>query len=265
MIELHAEDKMPVVDVDPNQLEMALLNLAVNARDAMITGGVLTIGLSEQIVEVDDQLGIQPGRYVVLSVRDTGEGMDAETLARAVEPFFSTKGVGKGTGLGLSMVFGLAQQSGGALRLESAPSSGTTANFGFPLPAKRRSFRTHAEHRHSSLGPSEDLFVDDDLLIAGSTVDLLEDLGHQVIEAHSAIEALRLLEGGLAADPLITDHAMPGMTGIELAREVRRQYPQLPILLATGFAELEGIEVVDVARLAKPYTQAQGGIGSLTF
>jgi signal transduction histidine kinase len=257
-IELHAEDKMPVVDVDPNQLEMALLNLAVNARDAMITGGVLTIGLSEQIVDVNDQLGVQPGRYVVLSVRDTGEGMDAETLARAVEPFFSTKGVGKGTGLGLSMVFGLAQQSGGALRLESVPSSGTTARLWLPVASET----TLSSGRSSNIvtrasGPAKILFVDDDLLIAGSTVGLLEDLGHQVIEAHSAIEALRLLEGGLAADLLITDHAMPGMTGIELVREVRRQYPHLPILLATGFAELEGGEVVDVARLAKPYTQAQ--------
>src|SRR6266702_5039472 len=106
-------------------------------------------------------------------------------------------------------------------------------------------------------GPARILFVDDDLLIAGSTVDLLKDPVHQVIEAHSAIEALRLLEGGLAADLLITDHAMPGMTGVELAREVRRQYARLPILLATECAELEGSEVVDVVRLAKAYTQAQ--------
>jgi signal transduction histidine kinase len=257
-VELHAENKMPVVDVDPNQLEMALLNLAVNARDAMVTGGVLTIGLSEQFVEVDDQLGVQSGRYVLLSVRDTGDGMDAETLARAVEPFFSTKGVGKGTGLGLSMVFGLAQQSGGALRLESAPSSGTNATLWLPvatetsLPSGRAPDAVTQASARSRI-----LFVDDDLLIAGSTVDLLEDLGHQVVEVHSGTEALRLLEEGLAADLLITDHAMPGMTGIELAREVRRRYPQLPILLATGFAELEGIDVVDVPRLAKPYTQAQ--------
>ena len=145
---------MPAVDVDPNQLEMALLNLAVNARDAMISGGVLTIGLSEQIVEVDDQLGVQPGRYVVLSVRDTGEGMDAETLARAVEPFFSTKGVGKGTGLGLSMVFGLAQQSGGALRLESAPVERNNRQTLAPdCQGNDAAFRTHVECRHSSLGP----------------------------------------------------------------------------------------------------------------
>ena len=257
-VEIQAESAVPVVDIDPNQLEMALLNLAVNARDAMVSGGVLTIGLREQVVEIDDQLGINPGRYVVLSVRDTGEGMDSETLAKAVEPFFSTKGVGKGTGLGLSMVFGLAQQSGGVLRLESAPSSGTTARLWLPvakqaaLPSGRApSVVTQASDR------AKILFVDDDLLIAGSTVDLLEDLGHEVIEVHSAIEALRLLENGLAADLLITDHAMPGMTGIELVREVRRQYPQLPILLATGFAELEAGKMVDVARLPKPYTQAQ--------
>ena len=257
-VEIQAESAVPAVDIDPNQLEMALLNLAVNARDAMVSGGVLMIGLREQVVEIDDQLGINPGRYVVLSVRDTGEGMDSETLAKAVEPFFSTKGVGKGTGLGLSMVFGLAQQSGGVLRLESAPSSGTTARLWLPvakqaaLPSGRApSVVTQASDR------AKILFVDDDLLIAGSTVDLLEDLGHEVIEVHSAIEALRLLENGLAADLLITDHAMPGMTGIELVREVRRQYPQLPILLATGFAELEAGKMVDVARLPKPYTQAQ--------
>jgi signal transduction histidine kinase len=257
-VEFEAEDTVPAVDVDPNQLEMALLNLAVNARDAMVSGGVLTIGLTVQNVDDDDQLGILPGRYVVLSVRDTGEGMDSETLAKAVEPFFSTKGVGKGTGLGLSMVFGLAQQSGGALRLKSAPSSGTTARLWLPIameasvPSGRAPLvLTQASAR------AKILFVDDDLLIAGSTVALLEDLGHEVVEVHSAREALQLLEGGLPTDLLITDHAMPGMTGIELAREVRRQRPQLPVLLATGFAELEGGKVVDVPRLAKPYTQAQ--------
>ena len=257
-VELRAEGEVPVVDVDPNQLEMALLNLAVNARDAMISGGVLTIGLTEEIVGDDDQLSVQPGRYVVLSVRDTGEGMDSETLAKAVEPFFSTKGVGKGTGLGLSMVFGLAQQSGGALRLESTPSMGTTARLWLPIARETSLTPGHTPNVVTQASArARILFVDDDLLIAGSTVDLLEDLGHEVIEVHSAIEALRLLEGGLATDLLITDHAMPGMTGIELAREVRRQYPRLPILLATGFAELEGAKVVDVARLPKPYTQAQ--------
>jgi signal transduction histidine kinase/CheY-like chemotaxis protein len=257
-VEFEAEGFVPAVDVDPNQLEMALLNLAVNARDAMVSGGVLAIGLSVQNVDDDDKLGILPGRYAVLSVKDTGDGMDSETLAKAVEPFFSTKGVGKGTGLGLSMVFGLAQQSGGALRLESAPSSGTTATLWLPL-ATDSSVPSERTANVDTQAPARAriLFVDDDLLIAGSTVALLEDLGHEVIEVHSGREALQLLKEGLPTDLLITDHAMPGMTGIELAREARRQRPQLPILLATGFAELEGGKVVDVARLAKPYTQAQ--------
>ena len=183
--------------------------------------------------------------------------MDSQTLAKAVEPFFSTKEVGKGTGLGLSMVFGLAQQSGGALRLESAPSHGTTARLWLPI-ARIASIAA----ARTSIAPTQSarariLLVDDDLLIAGSTVALLEDLGHEVVEVHSAREALQLLEQGLAADLLITDHAMPGMTGVELAREARRQRPQLPILLATGFAELEGAKVIEVERLAKPYTQEQ--------
>jgi len=257
-VELEAEGTLPAVDVDPNQLEMALLNLAVNARDAMVSGGVLTIGLSLQEIGNDNQIRLQPGRYVVLSVKDTGEGMDAETLAKAVEPFFSTKGVGKGTGLGLSMVFGLAEQSGGVLRLESVLSRGTTAALWLPIATKAAlpsgdlpNVVAQASRR------ARILFVDDDLLIAGSTVALLEDLGHEVIEAHSAREALQLLEAGLDTDLLITDHAMPGMTGSELAFEVRRQRPRLPVLLATGFAELGGDKMVDIPRLGKPYTQAQ--------
>jgi len=257
-VELEAEGTLPAVDVDPNQLEMALLNLAVNARDAMVSGGVLTIGLSLQEIGHDNQIRLQPGRYVVLSVKDTGEGMDAETLAKAVEPFFSTKGVGKGTGLGLSMVFGLAEQSGGVLRLESVLSRGTTAALWLPIATKAAlpsgdlpNVVAQASRR------ARILFVDDDLLIAGSTVALLEDLGHEVIEAHSAREALQLLEAGLDTDLLITDHAMPGMTGSELAFEVRRQRPRLPVLLATGFAELGGDKMVDIPRLGKPYTQAQ--------
>ena len=253
-----AKGHVPAVNVDPNQLEMALLNLAVNARDAMTSGGWLNIGLALEDVD-DRQLGVKPGRYGVLSVQDTGVGMDAETLAKAVEPFFSTKAVGKGTGLGLSMVFGLAQQSGGALRLESAPSEGTTARLWLPIATEAAlvASQTTSDAVTQNSARAKILFVDDDLLIAGSTVALLEDLGHEVTEVHSAEAALRLLNEGLPADLLITDHAMPGMTGAELAREVRQQWPELPILLATGFAEFKGVEVSDVARLAKPYTQAE--------
>ena len=256
-IEIESDEELPAVTVDPNQLEMALLNLAVNARDAMPSGGVLTIKLTSEDVVGDQQLGLRAGQFVVLAVSDTGEGMDTETLAKAVEPFFSTKAVGKGTGLGLSMVFGLAKQSGGALRLESAPGAGTTASFGCRLPSKPRCYSEKTPVVTKSTERAKILFVDDDPLIAGSSVALLEDLGHEVTEVHSAREALQLLEGGLLADLLITDHAMPGMTGMELADEVRRTRPHLPILLATGYAEMEGPQVVDVPRLAKPYTQEQ--------
>ena len=255
-VEIEDEASLPAVDVDPNQLEMALLNLAVNARDAMGAGGVLTIKLAARNTDEQNELGIEAGKYVVLSVRDTGEGMDAETLAKATEPFFSTKGLGKGTGLGLSMVFGLAQQSGGGLRLESIPFKGTTASLWLPVAR-----RVSGPISPASSAPSEPsaaakiLFVDDDLLIAASTAALLQDLGHEVIEVHSAREALNLLQGGMLTDLLITDHAMPEMTGIALAREVRKQWPELPILLATGFAELEGANMNDIERLSKPYTQ----------
>jgi signal transduction histidine kinase len=256
-VEINTRDEVPAVTVDPNQLEMALLNLAVNARDAMPAGGLLTIQLTVEEVVDGQQLGLRAGRFVVLKVQDTGEGMDPETLSKAVEPFFSTKAVGKGTGLGLSMVFGLAEQSGGALRLESAPGIGTTARLWLPIGAGAAEPSGKSAAAAQNTGRARILFVDDDPLIAGSTVALLEDLGHDVTEVHSAREALRLLEDGLGADLLITDHAMPGMTGMELADEVRRRRPQLPILLATGFAELEGAKVVDVPRLAKPYTQDQ--------
>jgi signal transduction histidine kinase/CheY-like chemotaxis protein len=256
-IEIETDDEVPAVTVDPNQLEMALLNLAVNARDAMSAGGVLTIKLTSQDVVRDQQLGLQAGRFVVLAVSDTGEGMDKETLAKAVEPFFSTKAVGKGTGLGLSMVFGLAKQSGGALRLESTLGAGTTARLWLPVAGETavHSERTRVVTKNTER--AKILFVDDDPLIAGSSVALLEDLGHEVTEVHSAREAIELLEGGLLADLLITDYAMPGMTGMELADEVSRTRPHLPILLATGYAEMEGSHRADVPRLAKPYTQEQ--------
>ena len=256
-IEIEADSELPAVTVDPNQVEMALLNLAVNARDAMPSGGVLTIRLTSQVVVGDQELGLRAGEFVVLAVSDTGEGMDTDTLAKAVEPFFSTKAVGKGTGLGLSMVFGLAKQSGGALHLESTPGAGTTARLWLPVAIESAVLSENTSLATKKTERAKILFVDDDPLIAGSSVALLEDLGHEVTEVHSAREALQLLEAGLLADLLITDHAMPGMTGMELADEVRRTRPRLPILLATGYAEVEGPQRVDVPRLAKPYTQEQ--------
>ncbi|HEY1562963.1 MAG TPA: ATP-binding protein [Caulobacteraceae bacterium] len=255
-VALEAEAGVPTINVDPNQLEMALLNLAVNARDAMPLGGDLTIHIAARTL-AQGESGVRAGGYVLLTVRDSGEGMDADTVARAVEPFFSTKDVGKGTGLGLSMVFGLAEQSGGALRLESTPGEGTTVRLWLPVATEAAVEPTLPMAPIHQTSPVTILLVDDDPLIAGSTVALLEDLGHRVVEANSGVDALHLLTNGLRPDLMITDYAMPGMTGVELAREVQRLLPQLPVLLATGFAELDEADQRDLPRLAKPYTQDQ--------
>ncbi len=256
-VKIIASGEMPAVNIDPNQLEMALLNLAVNARDAMPTGGTLTIALDHQRAIASGELKLAPGAYVRLSVQDTGEGMDSATLARAVEPFFSTKGLGKGTGLGLSMVHGLADQSGGAFRLKSELGVGTVAELCLPIADRAADAFVQREAANAVTPPATILLVDDDALIAASTAALLEDLGHRVIEAHSGKEALAILQEGLHPDLVITDHAMPGMTGIDLAVRLRVHDPQLPILLATGYAELQGKLPIELPRLAKPYTQEQ--------
>jgi signal transduction histidine kinase len=257
-VKLVANGPMPAIRVDPNQLEMALLNLAVNARDAMPAGGVLTIELARHVVTTKDE-ALPPGAYVRLSVQDTGVGMDQDTLARAVEPFFSTKGLGKGTGLGLSMVHGLADQSGGTFRLESQVGVGTTARLWLPVAVDGiESVVTSASQTaQAAASPATILLVDDDALIAASTTAMLEDLGHRVFEVHSGKEALAMLREGLSPDLVITDYAMPGMTGADLALVLRRQYPELSILLATGYAELNGADQFELPRIAKPYTQQQ--------
>lgn len=255
-VKIEAHQPLPAVDVDPNQLEMALLNLAVNARDAMPSGGVLTISL-QQSEATAEQSELQPGTYVRLSVADTGEGMDAATLARAVEPFFSTKGIGKGTGLGLPMVHGLAEQSGGTFRLESRLGVGTSADLWLRVARGELEAPTPAERAEAPAAAATIVLVDDDALIAASTAALLEDLGHQVVEFPSGQEALAAIEGGLRPDLVITDHAMPGMTGVELAIALREHAPELPILLATGYAELQGAQRIELPRIAKPYTQQQ--------
>jgi len=259
MIEVRmiASKETPAINIDPNQLEMAVLNLAVNARDAMPGGGTLTISLDHQVAPTGNVSHLKGGDYVRLSVEDTGEGMDASTLARAVEPFFSTKGVGKGTGLGLSMVHGLADQSGGAFLLTSEVGVGTRAELWLPLAERPPEALEQSESARAVTPPATIMLVDDDPLIAASTVALLEDLGHSVIEAHSGKEALAIFRTGLKPDLLITDHAMPGMTGMDLALSLRKDHPELPILLATGYAELQGDPSIELPRLAKPYTQEQ--------
>lgn len=246
--------------VDANQLELALLNLAVNARDAMPGGGELTISAREEQVRPGAATGLPMGSYVVLSVTDTGEGMDEATLTRAMEPFFTTKGVGKGTGLGLSMVHGLAAQSGGQLVLRSRKGAGTTAELWLPraeiaaLPAMPASKPAAAR----PAGTRTVLVVDDDPAVLTSTVAMLQELGYLTIAVASGEEALSILRAGAKVDLVITDYAMPRMTGVELAERLQELRPELATLLATGDAELQRAVAPKLDRLLKPF-----GLGTL--
>ncbi len=256
-LSLHLPQSPACALVDAGQVELAILNLAINARDAMPRGGALRLAV-EACESADARLA--PGRYVRISVADTGEGMDAETLERATEPFFSTKELGKGTGLGLSMVHGLAMQLNGALRLESEKGRGTRAELWLPLaspaiPASSPHMAQEADSRESFKVTI--LVVDDDALISMSTVDMLEDLGHTAIEANSGAEALEILRSDPEVELLITDYSMPQMTGAQLARAALELRPDLPILLATGYAELPPGSDIELPRLGKPYQQAQ--------
>ena len=260
-IELRAElpPSLPAALADANQVELALLNLAVNARDAMPDGGTLTVAL-DQVETPTAGDGLAAGRYVRLVVTDTGSGMDAAVLERAVEPFFSTKEPGKGTGLGLSMIHGLAVQSGGALRLSSRPGRGTRAELWLPATAARPADPPTPTDPPAPAEPARPftvLVVDDDALVAMGTAAMLADLGHAVVEADSGVRALELLRAGQPVDLLLTDHAMPGMTGAQLAQAARALRPDLPILLATGYADLPGGVGADLPRLGKPYDRRQ--------
>jgi signal transduction histidine kinase len=253
-------EQLPLVMVDTNQIELAVLNLVVNARDAMPNGGTLSISTTLVHVDADDDDDLVPGTYIRLSVRDTGQGMDAETLSKATDPFFSTKELGKGTGLGLSMIDGLAKQLKGALRLSSEVGVGTQADLWLPADMSHQFQSPSAQTEQATLPATVQikiLVVDDDMLIAMSTVDMLEDLGHEVVEVNSGAGALQLLEDGQIFDLMITDYAMPRMTGAQLACAARALRPDLPILLATGYAELPSQPEIDLPRLAKPYQQAE--------
>ena len=252
---------LPNVRTDAAQLESALLNLAVNARDAMPSGGEIQVSAALARVDARDD-DLPSGDYVRLMVRDNGDGMDAETLAKAITPFFTTKGVGKGTGLGLPMVHGLMAQSGGKLVLQSAVGEGTIAELWLPLADKAQiEAPLQSAYLPSDLPPKpmKVLVVDDDALVLMNTVLLLEDLGHETLQASSGQEALAMLDAGPLPDVVVTDHAMPIMTGARLCQEIRRRHSQMPIVLATGYAELpEGMEVpTDIFRLSKPFGQDQ--------
>ncbi|WP_223512402.1 PAS domain-containing sensor histidine kinase [Pseudomonas sp. GL-B-19] len=244
------------VMADVNQLELAVLNLVTNARDAMPDGGEIVITAKK--AEPGDQtaLSLKEGSYVCLSVTDTGEGMNEETLASAMDPFFTTKGVGKGTGLGLSMVHGFIEQLGGRFILKSRKDTGTTAELWIPVATPASDIRPVIEEEQSApVAQLCVLVVDDDSLVLTSTGLLLEDLGHRVIAAMSGAKALELFESEQNIDLVITDMAMPHMNGAQLAQAIRLKKPDLPIILATGYAErLEGFATM-LPRLSKPYTQ----------
>ena len=246
---------LPPARVDANQLELAILNLAINARDAMSDGGSIDIKVAQYQATSDPAL--KSGDYLKLSVIDTGKGMTSEILKRAVEPFFSSKPLGKGTGLGLSMVHGLAVQLGGALQLSSTVGQGTTATLILPVATNTPKAESPVHTVQKANRSAVILFVDDDPLIAMSTTEMLEDLGHHVIGASSGLHALDIIKSEQPIDLMVTDHVMPGMTGIELAAASRAVRPSLPILLATGYAELPEGAQLDLPRLAKPYHQDQ--------
>ena len=254
------EADVPPTRVDPNQLELALLNLALNARDAMPLGGQLTISAHREHVPPGAVPGLAPGDYVCIAERDNGEGMDEATLKRATEPFFTTKGAGRGTGLGLSVVDGLVAQSGGAMRITSRSGAGTTVELWLPVsPTEAAAERPRpatpllvADTRCCRV-----LVVDDDPIVLAGTAAMLEDLGHVATEASSGESALRLLLSAAGFDLVITDHAMPGMTGTELAARIRGSWPKLPVVIATGYAELPSDGDPGLPRLLKPYRQQE--------
>jgi signal transduction histidine kinase len=252
-VEMVIPPDLPAARVDPNQLELALLNLAVNARDAMPGGGRLRIVASRTTAASPR---IQPGDYVRIAVSDTGIGMDPLTLTRAIEPFYTTKGVGKGTGLGLSMVHGLAAQLGGMLDLQSTAGEGTTAEIW--LPISDAAADTAEPERLDPARPvrcASILLVDDEELVRSATMDMMQSLGYKVIEAASGSEALRLLQSGIDIDLLVTDYLMPAMNGVDLAVQVQRIAPKLPVLLITGYSTMSEGPGVRLARLAKPFRQ----------
>ena len=241
---------------DPTQLEVAVLNLAINARDAMPDGGTLTISSRKCRIMGDAEL--EPGTYVELAISDTGSGMTPDVLERAIEPFFTTKEVGKGTGLGLSMVYGMARQSGGTVKIESEPGIGTTVRLYFrradrdgEVPASGG--KTGDELRRSK-GAATVLVIDDDPDVRHFITASLEEYGHEVIEASDGIEGIEKFAAG-AHDLVIIDYVMPGLSGAEVAGHILATRPDQPILFVSGYNETDAIRRVspDAFILTKPF------------
>jgi len=252
-------EKPVYAHADAHQLEMALLNLVVNARDAQGESGTIEIRAALRSLPAGTNRAQVSDSYAVLSVIDRGQGMDEQTLARAHEPFFTTKGVAKGTGLGLSMVHGFAQQSGGWLDIQSSPNQGTTVEIWLPAAqGANTAVEPQAVQQGVAMEGIRILCVDDDGLVLMSTVDMLEELGHRAVSTSSGQAALAVLDKGTDTfNLLLTDQAMPGMSGLQLAAQVRQSHPALPIIVATGYAELRENSQLNLPILRKPFTQAE--------
>lgn len=246
--------------VDPTQIEMIILNLAINARDAMGVSGQLTLGTRNVVVDQPASRAEDPapGEYVVLSVADTGTGMSEEVLSKAFEPFFTTKEVGKGSGLGLAQVFGFAKQSSGGARIHSQLGVGTTVEVFLPRTAAPQQTVPLAPASLCSVaGGQSILLADDDRSVREVTAQMLQNLGFAVTEAESGNQALLLLAEGIDVDLLLADFAMPGMNGGELARTVRARYPELPVVIVTGYAELSELGLAGFPIIQKPFREEQ--------
>jgi PAS domain S-box-containing protein len=262
-----ADDHVGFAEVDPNQLESALLNLAVNGRDAMPSGGTLTIETATAHISAADARLLpefKAGNYVLICVTDTGSGMAPAVLERAFEPFFTTKPIGQGTGLGLSQVFGFVKQSGGHVKIYSRPGHGTTVKVYLPqLNAADVNFTD--SNQSTKIGSSAHtetiLLVEDNDAVRTFTTDCLRDFGFNVMEAADASEALKILDQNSRIDLLFTDIGLPGLNGRELAATVHRRYPRVRLLFTSGYAQMPGTTtsnaLADIPLLSKPFTRAQ--------
>jgi PAS domain S-box-containing protein len=241
-----ASSRLWSIEADPNQLELAILNLALNARDAMADGGVVRLTAANR--SLDGEIEGLVGEFIAISVIDKGTGIAPEIRNRIFDPFFTTKGFGQGTGLGLSQVYGFAKQSKGAVAVDTEVGKGTTVTL--YLPARS----THVETAEAGANRGRVLVVEDDLMLAEMAAELIGEMGYHVQVAHNAQEALAIVQRSGPFNLVFSDVVMPGgMSGLELARKVRTRYPEMPILLTTGFSDALAGRPVEFPVLMKPY------------
>lgn len=257
-IEVKVAADVGYVMADANQLESALLNLAINARDAMPDGGRLTITVQRCVISAAESEGLEPGSYVVIAVDDTGVGMPPEIREKAFEPFFTTKPIGQGTGLGLSMIYGFAQQSGGQVRIESAVGRGTSIRLYLPSTTNDESEHEDPTQARAPEGKGQTvLVVEDDDAVRLLICEVLSDLSYRVLEAEDADAAVRVLADPTRIDLMVSDVGLPGMNGRQLADVARQHRPDLPVLFVTGYAENAATKAsflgTNMAMISKPF------------